>query len=70
MEDNTPWGVIVVGCEEDGGPGDRGRAVMGGVPVRLRKGELGLIGGVPGRDGACCGEPGRGSAPEGSVALR
>jgi hypothetical protein len=35
------------------GPGDWGRADIDGVPVRLRRGEPGWIGGVLGRDGTC-----------------
>lgn len=70
MEDNAVWDVTADGCEVDAAPGDNGRDDVGGVPARLRKGELGLMGGVAGRDGACCGEPGRGGAPEVTVAPR
>lgn len=52
------------------GPGDWGRADTDGVPVRLRNGEPGRMAGVPGGDGACCGELGRGGTPDGAAVLR
>ena len=62
---NGTWDVAA-------GPGDCGRVEMDGVPVRFRKGEPGLRGGVPGLEGVwtCWGEPRRDGVFEGTMPPR